>query len=203
MDAPDPSEIVDLAFEVRGTRLPADYRYALWTALRGALPWLADEPRAGIHGIRTVPTEGACVLLARRAKLTLRLPAARVAAARALEGARIQLGAHPLEIGGAQVRALVPADTLYADFVATGLATEPACGEEVTAALARLGAPGRLIFGRRRSLMAGDSELAGFALAVHGLAADASLRLQREGLGEARRLGCGIFIRHKSIAASG
>lgn len=203
MDTPDPAEIVDLAFEVRGTRLPADYRYALWTALRGALPWLADEPRAGIHGIRSVPTEGGDALLARRAKLTLRLPAARVAAARALEGCRIELGAHPLEIGAGQVRALLPADTLYADFVATGVAEEPACGDEVTAALTRLGAPGRLVFGRRRSLMAGDSELAGFALAVHGLAADASLRLQREGLGEARRLGCGIFIRHKSIAASG
>ena len=50
-------EMVDLVFAVRGRELPSDYRYALWTALSGAVPWLRDEPRVGVLGIRTVATE--------------------------------------------------------------------------------------------------------------------------------------------------
>ncbi|SPE27015.1 hypothetical protein SBBP1_40019 [Burkholderiales bacterium] len=35
----EPTQMVDLVFGVRGNRMPSDYRFALWSALRRALPW--------------------------------------------------------------------------------------------------------------------------------------------------------------------
>lgn len=193
-------EIVDVAFEVAGEAVPADYRHALRGALLQELPWLGDEAGAGIHGIRTVATDYGVALLARRSRLTLRLPRHRLAAACALEGRRIEVAGHALAIGATHVRPLPVADTLHADFVTTGSDDELAFGRDVAAALARLETPCRYVCGRHRALDAGGRCITGYALALHGLAAAASLRLQREGLGAARTLGCGVFVRHKSIA---
>ena len=44
-------------------------------------------------------------------------------------------------------------------------------------------------------------EIVGFALSLHGLAPEESLRMQAEGMGGDRRLGWGIFVPPKSIAA--
>lgn len=200
MEANGTPAMIDLAFDVDGIEVPADYRYALWDALRRALPWLDDEPAAGIHGIRTVATDYGMALLARRARMTLRLPVGRVAAARALEGRQIDVAANRLMIGAAHVRELPAANTLHADFVTTGADDELAFGKDLAAALAQLDTPCRYICGRRRTLCADGCELTGYAVAVHGLAAEPSLRLQHAGLGAARKLGCGIFVQHKAIS---
>lgn len=199
MDTLDAPEMVDLVFAVHGTQLPADYRHALYVALDGVLPWLADAPRAGIHGIRTVPTERGIVLLAQRARLTLRLPRDRLEAASALEGARLDVAGNPLDVGACHVRALAAADTLHAEFVATGSRDEAAFIRDLEVQLARLDARCRLICGRPRQLRTGDQDIEGFAVALHGLNAQRSLRLQQEGLGAGRMLGCGLFVQHKSI----
>jgi CRISPR-associated protein Cas6 len=202
---PDASHTVaDLVFAVRGEQLPLDYRQALWTALCGAAPWLKTEPQAAVHGIRTVPTERAVVLLSRRARLTLRLPTQRLGdAAAALEGLRLDIGGHPLELGPSHVRALPLANTLYADFVTTGSADEMVFRDQVTVALSRLGTPGRMICGRARSLHVGDQEVTGYALALHDLSPESALRLLHQGLGDRRELGCGVFVQYKAISAPG
>ena len=56
------------------------------------------------------------------------------------------------------------------------------------------------ISGRARTVVAEGREIAGYGLALHGLAPADSLRVQREGMGGERQLGCGIFVPHKSIA---
>lgn len=200
MDRPPRAGMMDMAFAVAGRELPADYRQALWDALRPLLPWLEDEPDAGIHGIRTVATDYGVALLPRRARLTLRLPQARLAAAEALAGRRIEVDGNPLLIGAALVRELSAATTLYADFVSAGATDEPGFARDLNAALAQLGTPCQHICGRRRSLRAEGRELSGYAVALHGLGADASLRLQCLGVGPARKLGCGIFVPHKTIS---
>jgi len=101
--------MVDLVFGLRGSRIPSDYRFALWSALRRTLPWVDQEVAAGIVGIRLTQTGGPTALLARRAKLTLRVPSTRVAAAQQLEGSRVDLGSEAIEIAAAYAKALAPA----------------------------------------------------------------------------------------------
>jgi hypothetical protein len=43
----------------------------------------------------------------------------------------------------------------------------------------------------------------GFSLLLHGLTPAQSLAVQESGLGEGRKLGCGIFVPHKSVVAVG
>ncbi len=200
----DATEMADLVFAVRGVELPSDYRHALWISLRGLAPWLEDEPLAGVHGIRTVATERGVALLARRACLTLRLPTHRLMeAAAALEGRRIEVAGEPVEIGKSHVRPLPVANTLYADFVTTGNSDETRFHDEVTAALALLGASAPFICGRPRILHADGEEVTGYALVLHDLQSDGALKLLREGLGRRRELGCGIFVQHKAITGLG
>jgi CRISPR-associated protein Cas6 len=196
--------MADLVFAVRGVELPADYRHALWTALCGAAPWLRDEPRVGVQGVRSVPTGGASVLLAHRARLTLRLPAARLAqAAAALEGRRIDIAGAALEIGASHVRPLAAAATLYAEFVSTGSAHELAFRDEVATALQQLGVGAGLVCGGARALAVDGRTVHGFALALHGLDAGGALKLLCAGLGRHRELGCGFFVPYKTIVGVG
>ncbi|MFZ1907922.1 MAG: type I-MYXAN CRISPR-associated protein Cas6/Cmx6, partial [Burkholderiales bacterium] len=48
----------DLRFELRGERLPLDHGQALAEAVSEHLPWLADEPAAGIHAVRGAAMSG-------------------------------------------------------------------------------------------------------------------------------------------------
>jgi len=202
---------VDLAFELDGRALPREHRALLADALQRALPWLVDEPHAGVHALRAPAGEDGLVLLPRRTRLQLRLPTARVAAAGALCGQRLEIGGHALQVGAAAAaRALMPTRTLYADFVCWDAAIEPNQAEEpfdaqVADALAELGVTGQWISGGERSTPApagkgrGPGRLRGHALVLHDLPQRHALALQVLGLGRHRLLGCGLFVPHKAI----
>ncbi|MFO1304798.1 MAG: type I-MYXAN CRISPR-associated protein Cas6/Cmx6 [Burkholderiales bacterium] len=190
---------VDVAFDVRAAALPGDYAWPLRAALTTRLPWLADEARAGVHPLRVSTTAWGHVLLPARAKLTLRVSPARVDETMRLVGARLEVEGHPLEIGAAKVRVLLASPTVAAQRVVSDVSDAGAFEEDVGRMLTDLGIDARFIAGGRRSARAGDREIAGFALSVHGLRNDDSLRLQYEGLGEARGIGWGIFVPAKRI----
>lgn len=200
--------MVDLSFAVSAPALPADHRGALWQALAAALPWLADTPGAGIHPLKAMRSaDGAPLLLARRARLLVRLPATRADAAAVLAGTTLDLGDAPLSLGDVHVRDLVPANTLYAETVAGEYVDEIAFTLQLERALDALGVQARIICGRAQRLSCTVStargritrELAGYPVALHGLRPEASLRAQNAGLGDARQFGCGIFVPHKAI----
>lgn len=191
---------VDVAFELRAPALPADHAWPLLSALEAFLPWLAEDPHAGVHPLRVAPTVGGEVLLAARARLTLRVPAARADETLRLAGGSLDVGGRRIGVGAGKVRALSPSSTLAAQRVAS-VATDAGAFELLVAAmLARLSIDARSIAGGRRRGRAGAREIEGFALCVHGLRGDDSLRLQCEGLGEARGAGWGIFVPAKTIA---
>lgn len=194
-----PDEVLDLAFELVGVRLPRDYHAALWAALLDRLPWLASEPAAGVHAIRGPATE-AGLLLSRRARLTLRLPAARRGDAAGLSGQSLLIEGERVEVGAARARALEPYPTLSSQFVATGAADELGHQEAVQAMLEALGVPLRFICGRMRSVRAGGSQVTGGGVVLHQLRPEQSLMVQQRGLGELRGLGCGLFLPHKIIS---
>ncbi len=190
-----PDDVLDLSFRIRARTLPVDHAHALSAALLEALPWLADEPRAGIHLIHVAesgngwfrPEDPDTELLhvSRRTRMSLRLPRERVADARALTGQR-------LDVAGVFARYVV---------------AEP--DEEETAFLERAAAGLRELGVGVRKLMAGrphrfrlpEGFLHTRSLMVADLSPEESVRLQQEGLGDGRKLGCGLFLPHKGIAA--
>jgi len=193
--------MVDLAFALQGKTVPRDYRRPLAAALELALPWLTGAPGAGVHRLNLSPGAGEQALLAQRTRLVLRLPREGAGAARALEGQCLDLAGHPLQVGRLQTRELLPWNTLYAHLVASASADEAAFMQEVDAELQQLGVPCRPICGRHQTLEAGT--LQGFGLMLDGLTAAAALQLLQLGLGRHRRLGCGLFVPHRSAAAVG
>lgn len=193
--------MVDLAFAVEGRTVPAAYRVALSDAVLGCLPWLADLPAAGIHRLNLAHGAAAQGLLSGRTRLVLRLPRGRAADAAALERRTLVLEGHALRLGAAQPRELLPWGTLYAHLVATEHADERAFLAEVGAGLEGLGVACRVIAGRRHDWDAGAVQ--GYALMLDGLSAADAIRVQEAGIGAHRRLGCGVFVPHKSAAAVG
>lgn len=198
----DEPPVVDVVFAVSGKSVPSEHAYALWQATLDWLPWLGVESSAGIHPLRTAPTAYGVALLANRAKLTLRVPQRRLPDALMLAGKTLDVGGSRLAVGGGAARQLRPWATLHAAHVAAGAAGEAGFEDEVAQWLKALGITGDFITGRRRRVMAGEREVVGFSVVLHGLAPEASLRMQCEGMGAERALGCGIFIPHKSIAAA-
>lgn len=193
--------VVDVVFGVGGKSLPGEHAYALWQATALWLPWLGVEPEAGIHRLRTAPTGYGVALLANRAKLTLRVPQRRLPDALTLAGRTLEVAGSPLAVGTGAARPLRPWATLHAEHVAAGAGGEAGFQDEVAQWLRARGIGCAFITGRRRQVMAGEREVIGFSVVLHGLTAEASLRVQCEGMGADRALGCGIFIPHKSIAA--
>jgi CRISPR-associated protein Cas6 len=217
------ASMLDLSFPLEeGRELPGAHRAALATALVAWLPWLGDEPRAGVHRLNVTcggsGARGSCdagntavALLSRRTRLTLRLPRTRSAeAARALEGRALAVAGAELRLGTPVARELLPFATQYAHFVAAGqppggAGDEGAFLAEVQQQLHALGITGRAICGRHQVVPVGADEgaLGGYSLMVDGLSPQAALRLAEEGIGAHRLWGCGLFTPHKSAAAVG
>ncbi|MBI2224670.1 MAG: type I-MYXAN CRISPR-associated protein Cas6/Cmx6 [Betaproteobacteria bacterium] len=192
---------VDLIFSIRGTSIPRDHGFALWRELRNCLPWLDAEDFAGIHAIRGAPANDEMLLLTQRTKLVLRLPRARVADAQSLQGRQLDLGGYVLQIGASRQRPLLAFATLYSQLVCTGSDDELEFHRDIAAQLGQLDVACKFICGKQRALRAEQTELRGYSLMLHDLALEQSTFLQQVGLGEHRKLGCGIFVPHKSIAA--
>ena len=199
MDAVDDA-IVDLAFDVTGTVLPTDYELRLWREIVRCLPWLEAAPGAGVHPLRSSPGGEGSVLLARRAKLVLRLRASCVGNAMKLTGSTLDVGPG-LAVGAGSERPLRPWATLHAHRVASQAASDTDFVEEVERWLAAREIRCGIITGGRRAQRAGEREIRGWSVVLHDVRDADSLFVQREGMGTERALGWGIFVPHKSIAA--
>jgi CRISPR-associated protein Cas6 len=190
----------DLGFALGGGTLPRTHRSELADAIGQALPWFATSAGVGMHRLN-VSSEGDQVLLARRTPLRLRVPRELAGAAAALQGRDLAVGADRLRLGAVQVRELLPHGTLYAHLVATDDADEAAFLRSMQAELAAQGVVCRPICGRRQVVEGGA--LQGFSLMLDGLSHEGALRILERGLGPHRRLGCGLFVAHRSAAAVG
>lgn len=198
------SEVVDVAFALKGLTIPADHGLSLFRLLAERLDWLEAEAAAGVHPIRGARSgSGAAELyVGGRGRLMMRLPRGRAGQAYALSGARLALG-EGIEVGEAQLRTLFAHGTLYSHFVAMGTPDEAAFERGVSAELQDTGIECKVVCGKACRARGEESERFGFSLMLHGLSPEHSLRVQEAGLGAGRKLGCGIFVPHRSAAAVG
>jgi CRISPR-associated protein Cas6 len=193
--------MIDLAFALEGDALPREHRGLLAAAVEAALPWLADAPGAGVHRLNVSAGGGPQALLSGRTRLTLRVPRERADDAMALADRELQLGASLLRVGSAHVRELLPYSALYAHLVAADDADEVAFTDVIFTELKALEVSCRAICGRHQ--VAEGGAIQGFSLMLDGLNAVHSMRVLEVGLGPQRRLGCGLFVPHKSSVAVG
>lgn len=198
------TDFVDVAFALKGETIPADHGWRLYRLLAERLDWLEAEARAGVHPIRASGSHFGSddLYLGRRGRLMLRLPRDRAECSFALAGARLDLG-EGIEVGPAQLRTLFAHGTLYSYFVSTGAGDEAAFLRGLDAQLQGAGIACKVICGKARRARGEGGEIAGFSLMLHGLSPDQSLKVQEAGLGAGRKLGCGIFVPHRSASAVG
>lgn len=195
------SIVTDMQFDLQGGRLPKDHGYLLFLELARLLPWLETEELAGIHHIQGSDTEHEELLLNRRAKLVIRAPKTRVADLTALTGQSISVGGHVLTIGNSKLKPITLHTPLYAHCVTTGSVDEKAFADDIIRLLDNLHIDSRFICGKRQSVRTAAGEVSGYSLMLHGIPIEHAIRIQELGLGGNRKLGCGIFIPHKSIQA--
>lgn len=194
--------VTDLQFDLSGLEIPTDHGHALFEEIARHLPWLRDQPSAGIHPVHGVPSgRNDNLVINRRVKLVLRLPIGRVSDAHALVGKEIDPGAGKLQIGALKEKTVTPYATLYSHFVTIDNDDESAFLDEIRREMRELEIAAGLIPGKPQIMHIPKRVIGGYSLMLHDIDLMQSLLLQERGLGLYRGYGCGIFIPHKSIKA--
>ena len=208
-----PDDIVDLLFKIKCPQLPLDHAFALSQAVLKALPWLASEQQAGIHLIhggatgngwqRPEDETGQILHLSRRTRFILRVPKQQIEAAQALTGQTLDINGYVMEIGVANTRLLSTQTTLFArHVVARAEESEQSFIEHSVTQLQQMDITvKKLLCGRLHAMQTPGKTLFMRSLMLAELEREHAVLLQQRGLGPERKMGCGIFIPHKGIAA--
>lgn len=120
-----------------------------------------------------------------------------------ISGKTLRLGVQQIKIGESSIRKLSMLGTLFSHAVACD---ERLCEEDFLAGVAeQLGlmdiSVSKMICGRAGSIRTDSGNIFTRSLMIANLKPEESVRLQKQGIGENRNLGCGIFIPHKGINA--
>jgi len=205
-------EVVDLVFTLRCKCLPVDHVYSLFEAVQTVLPWLQEEPAAGIHAVNVAASGNgwmrpddpdALLYVSKRTRFELRVPRHRVADAKKLAGEKLDVCGYAFELYSVSERPLSTITTLFSRHLVTeqALMDEEEVLHWVSAQLTEQGiTPRKMLCGTRHSIKTPEKNIGTCSLMVADLEVEESLWLQQHGLGPWRHLGCGLFIPHKDIA---
>jgi CRISPR-associated protein Cas6 len=208
-----PDDIIDLSFIVKCKCLPLEHMDALSKSLFEKLLWLENDKFAGIHPINGAesgngwerssnPNE--LIYLSRRQKMTIRLPKEFLADAEKLVGQTLNVAGYDLELGKSSIKKLSDLPTTFCRSIMINSRMEEddflqwAFNELKTLNIN----VSKMMAGKERVVVLPDnSERIIRSLMVAELEKEESVRLQQHGLGEGRKLGCGIFMPQKDIKA--
>jgi CRISPR-associated protein Cas6 len=202
-------EVVDLVFSLRGSQLEIDHAFALAQALKSLLK-TETCARIGVHGVHMAgsgngwnrPHQNDTEMpLSRRARLAIRLQRADHDEVAGISDQTLQLGKQQIKVGASSIRKLSSMTSLYARAVHCDPdQSEPDFLAQVAIDLQRLDIKvTRMMCGRSGEIRSKGGSLFTRALLVADLKPEESVCLQQRGLGEARLLGCGLFVPHRGI----
>ncbi|HGG56823.1 MAG TPA: type I-MYXAN CRISPR-associated protein Cas6/Cmx6 [Nannocystis exedens] len=197
-------QVVDVAFPIRGEPLPLDHGYPLFAALSRLAPAIHAESSWGVHPVFGERKGRDQLRFLPRSSVKIRLPIGELSRVMSLAGASLEIDRARVELGFPRVFPLVPAPAIRARFVTIrGFQEDEAFVAAIVRQLGQLHEDGALgqepasvevTLGKRRICVIHGKRVVGFALGLGALGADASLAIQRRGLGGRRHMGGGIFV---------
>ncbi len=203
-----PDDVQDAVFNIHSKVLPIDHAYLLSQALLNELPWL-DDVNAGIHDISVADGNGweqdhesGFYYPSKRSKLSIRIPKEKLDEIGSLVGKTLDLDDYQIHI----VKSLKP--KLMSDMqivLAKYVACEKDSSEEDFLQtsynqLQSLGIqPKKMMAGLERKIQTPNGTIHTRSLMVADLRKSESVKLQEQGIGEHRLLGCGLFVPQKGI----
>jgi len=209
-----PDNVVDVLYAIECRCLPLDHAHALSQALLNVLPWLADEPQAGIHLVHVAESgngwyrpedpDNEVLVVSRRTRMALRLPKKRLEDAKTLTGLTLDVEGFSIRVGTAKTRPLSALSTMFARYVqTTGLEQEEQeFLEQMAAGLKENGIETKkMLCGRISKTRTPDGPIYSRSVMLADLEPKSAVRLQERGLGPGRKMGFGLFLAHKSIRA--
>lgn len=192
---------VDIGFPARGTTFPLDHGYALFGAVSSVVPQLHNRRDWGLHPVLGTKCGPNTLTLERASLMKIRAPVDDVGAFLPLAGKALELEGHRLRLGVPRVLPLMPTAYLKARVVTIkGFLEEETFASALHRKIALLPNLGQdpeqveVAIGRRRVMRVGGRTIVGFAVALGGLKAQASIVVQAYGLGGRRHLGAGVFV---------
>ena len=205
-----PDDIVDINFKVQCSHLPLDHAHNLSVAILRALPWLQDEERVGIHLIHGAESGNGwirpsgpdeLIFPSRRTLFSIRAPKEYCQEIQQLDGQIIQVGDIPVQLSKPSIRKLSKITTIFARYVLAGeVENEDLFLQEMANLLAQKQiTPKKMMSGRTTLMRFPKQNRTARSLMIDGIEVAESVRLQQEGLGLGRKIGCGIFLPHKGI----
>ena len=202
-------QVQELVFRIDASAIPMDHADALYHEVVTLLPWIIDEPQAGIHSIihpgRNASDEYESeVFISNRTRLRIRLPKHRLDEGETLVNSTLDIKGNTIGVRVASRKLLSRTSTLFAHRVLCN--PEDSESQFMQWAVTELGkldiSANKLLCGKNSTLRYQQDTLYSRSLLVADLDLTDSVRLQQWGLGQGRLLGCGLFVPHKGIAAT-
>ncbi|NOY67187.1 MAG: type I-MYXAN CRISPR-associated protein Cas6/Cmx6 [Gammaproteobacteria bacterium] len=207
-----PDEIIDLAFKINCQCLPLEHARQLSLAIHQALPWISEEEMVGIHLIygaesgngwqRPEDTSNEVLYLSRRTRMSLRLPKSRIEDAIKLTGQTLEIDEYSIVVGESSVKLLSTSSTIFSRYVSSSDdETEDAFQQRAYSELQGMGINvSKLLCGKTHILQGYNTDIFTRSLMLAELTPEESIKVQQLGIGEGRKMGCGLFLAHKGIA---
>jgi CRISPR-associated protein Cas6 len=210
-DVSSSDKVIDLSYKIDCRQIPTRHAWELAQALYEVLPWLKDEPEAGIHQIHGAtsgngwqrPPDGELIHLSKRTRMNLRVPMSRVADANELVGKTLDIMGYLLNVGQMSTKPIGPLSTIFARYIVVpeGMTEDNFLSWVHSELQARDIQARKLLCGIGHELEANGETIETRSLMIADLDKASSIALQEQGVGPHRHLGCGIFVPHKGIKA--
>jgi len=208
-----PEDVIDLVFSIKCKTLPLNHAWALSREILKYLPWIEEDPIAGIHQIHVAESnngwmrpdddeENALLYPSRRTKMTLRIPIEQLAATEELCGATLNIEGHSLRVGSAKKKVFTNTSVISSRYILGDINES----EDDFLSRAAIELKNKINFkvkkmlcGKTHSIKTPNGILATRSLMIADLDSETSIKIQQLGLGNKRELGCGLFLPHKGI----
>lgn len=211
------AKTADVVFKLECQRLPVDHAAELASSICALVPWLRDQPMAGIHAIHVAGSQngwsrpdahsGEWLELSRRTRLRIRVPVDFTSQLIAeLSNKPIYIADQQLQILNANIKALSAAATLFSRYTFFNESDSQQESEDkflsrVIDICESVGfTPNKLMCGRTQTIQTLDGPLHTRSVLLADVPMHHSLRLQDAGIGDHQLLGCGILIPHKDTS---
>ena len=211
-----PDDMADLSFKISCKQIALDHAHDLSQALHQALPWLADEERAGVHLIHGATSgngwqrpeehdgEG-FIYLSKRSRMMLRMPKDRFEDVKALVGQTIEVAGNVITVGDYQVKPFTSMGTLFARYIQLeNNEAENQLIDRMSNEMKTIGVTLRkALCGIGHEFVLPEGRVNTMSVMVADLDPEEAVLLQTYGIGRGRKMGFGLFIPHKGIKPVG